>query len=283
MDMIKGIGMPFPAEYSSCSNIKPDTFSWTNGESDIHVYIDDKIIEGLSTPRHDLKFGWLCESPAIIQEIHSVIKENPQRFKNKYAGIFTCDSELLEDPFFIYSPPGSNLPWTKHEEMNLYEKSKHCSMICSTKARTTGHQYRLEVAGLLKNKLDLFGGAHGSPRIGNGSGPNQDWWRSKLPAIKDYMFSIVFENTVHDKYYTEKITDCFATGTIPVYWGTGKIIDDFNPDGIIFYDSSFSIEDLDANLYQYKIDAIKENLEIVKSLKSADDVIYEKINKSFKS
>jgi hypothetical protein len=162
--------------------------------------------------------------------------------------------------------------------MNLYEKSKHCSMICSPKARTTGHQYRLEVAGLLKNKLDLFGGAHGSQRIGDGSGPNQDWWRSKLPAIKDYMFSIVFENTVHDKYYTEKITDCFATGTIPVYWGTKKVTEDFNQEGIIFFDDiKGDLEILSKDLYESKMPAIIENLERVKTLESADNIIYKKI------
>jgi hypothetical protein len=277
MDIIKGIGMPFPAEYSSCSNLKPNLFSWTGGESDIHVYIDNNIIDGLSTPRHDLKFGWLCESPEIISEIHETISQNPQRFKNKYAGIFTCDETLLMDPFFIYTPPGSNLPWTKPEEISIYEKTKMCSMICSPKARTKGHQFRLEVAKTLMNKLDLFGGAHGSARIGDGSGPTGDWWRSKLPALKEYMFSVVFENTVHDKYYTEKITDCFATGTIPIYWGTKKVIEDFDPNGIIFYDDLTSIEDLSEELYFSKIDSIKNNLEIVKSLKSGDDCVYSAI------
>lgn len=275
--MIKGIGMPFPVEYSSCSNIKPSEFSWTNGDADVHVYIDNNIIDGLSTPRHDFKFGWLCESPAILEGIQETIKQNTQRFKTKYAGIFTCDESLLSDPFFIYNPPGSNLPWTKKEEMKIYEKSRICSMICSPKARTPGHQYRLTVADSLKNKLDLYGGAHRSPRIGEGSGPTGDWWRSKLPALKDYMFSVVFENTIHNKYYTEKITDCFATGTIPIYWGTKKVIEDFNQDGIIFYDSLFSIDDLNSDLYFSKMEAIKDNLKRVKELESADDIIYQKI------
>ena len=171
MDLIKGIGMPFPAEYSSCSNLKPNLFSWTGGDSNMHVYIDGKVIDGLQTERHDLKFGWLCESPEIIPEVHDVVRRNPQRFKNKYAGIFTCDESLLGDPFFIYAPPGSNLPWTKPEEMSIYQKSKTCSMICSPKTRTNGHQFRLEVAKQLMDKLDLFGGANGSSRIGEGYGP----------------------------------------------------------------------------------------------------------------
>lgn len=279
MGLIKGFGLPFPAEYSSCSNIAPKTFSWTTGDSNIHVYIDNKIFDGLETPRHDLKFGWLCESREIAIEIYNAIYHNPGRYRNKFAGIFTCEEFLIQsDPgFFLYAPPGSNLPWTKPEEMGIYSKSKKCSMICSPKARTEGHKFRLEVAGKLKESLDLFGGAHNSPRIGDGSGPNGDWWRSKLPALKDYMFSIVFENAVYDKYYTEKITDCFATGTVPVYWGSRKVCEDFNSNGIIFYDDLKSIEDLTENLYNSMSDSIMDNLERVKNLQSADDVIFNKI------
>lgn len=280
MGLIKGFGLPFPAEFSSCSNLSPNTFSWTHDETDIHVYIDDKILDGLNTPRHDLKFGWLCESREISIDVYKIIFENPSRFKTKYAGIFTCDESLIsKDPdFFFYAPPGSNLPWTKPHEMQIYTKTKMCSMISSPKSRTYGHLKRLEVAGQLKEKLDLFGGAHGSPRIGEGSGPSGDWWRSKLPTLRDYMFSVTFENAVYDKYYTEKITDCFATGTIPIYWGTRKVIEDFNPEGIIFYDD-FDFNLLSADLYFSKMEAIKDNLERAKKLISADDQIFARIEK----
>jgi hypothetical protein len=279
MDLIKGMGLPFPPEFSSCSNLPPRLFRWTTEDVEAIVYIDDKILDGLQTPRNDFKFGWLCESREISINIFNTISQNPQRFKNKYAGIFTCDRELLNsDDFFIYAPPGSNLPWTKPNEMEVYEKTKICSMISSPKSRTYGHHKRLEVAGLLKDRIDLFGGAHGSPRIGEGSGPDQDWWRSKLPAIKDYMFSITFENAVYDKYYTEKITDCFATGTIPVYWGTKRVIEDFNQDGIIFFDDiKNDIGILSEDLYKSKMPAILDNLNRVKVLESADDIIYKKI------
>lgn len=279
MGLIKGVGLPFPTEFSSCSNLSPASFKWTRDDAEATVYIDDRIIDGLQTPRDDFKFGWLCESREISIDVFNAISQNPQRFKNKYAGIFTCDEDLLNsDSFFIYAPPGSNLPWTKPEDTEVYKKTKMCSMISSSKSRTYGHHKRLEIAGLLKDRIDLFGGAHGSPRIGEGLGPDQDWWRSKLPALKDYRFSITFENAVYDKYYTEKITDCFATGTIPVYWGTRKVIEDFNQDGIIFFDDiKGDINILTEELYESKINAIIDNMERVKSLESADDIIYKKI------
>lgn len=279
MEIIKGFGLPFPSEYSSCSNLSPKYFMWTTGDSDIHIYLDNNIFNGLETPRHELKFGWLCESREIAIEIYNAVSQNPERYKNKYAGIFTCEESLIsmDSNFFLYAPPGSNLPWTKYNEMRIYSKDKPCSMICSPKARTDGHKLRLDVANKLKNSVDLFGGAHGSPRIGEGSGPSGDWWRSKLPALKDYMFSIVFENAVYDKYYTEKITDCFATGTIPVYWGSEKVCDDFNSDGIIFYNQIGDVSHLTYELYLSKMDALIDNLERVKKLESADDTIYKTI------
>lgn len=274
---IKGIGLPFPAEYSSCSNLSPRGFRWTHGDSAYHVYIDGDIEKGLHTPKHAGKYGWLCESRDICDEIYGKIKSNPSLYKRFFSGIFTCDRELLSDPFFIYAPPGSNLPWTKPNEMQIFEKSKRCSMISSPKDRTPGHRFRLEIAAQLQPQLDLFGGAHGSPRIGEGVGPTGDWWRSKLPALQDYCFSIVFENAVYEKYYTEKITDCFATGTIPIYWGTKSVAEDFNPEGIIFWEDFTGIESLTEDLYNSKIEALKENLERVKVLESADDIICKEI------
>jgi hypothetical protein len=90
------------------------------------------------------------------------------------------------------------------------------------------------------------------------------------------MFSIVYENHCYDKYYTEKITDCFASKTIPIYWGTKLVTEDFNADGILFTDKLNGMM-LSAELYHSKLDAVNDNYERVKKLVSADDVLYEKI------
>jgi hypothetical protein len=82
---------------------------------------------------------------------------------------------------------------------------------------------------------------------------------------------------VYDKYYTEKITDCFATGTVPVYWGTRKVAEDFNDAGIIFWEDFKGVESLTGDLYSSMQDAVKDNFERVKSLVSADDIIFSKI------
>ncbi len=47
---------------------------------------------------------------------------------------------------------------------------------------------------------------------------------SKFRTLKDYQFSICYENGKDvDGYITEKIIDCFVSGNIPVYWGPNNI------------------------------------------------------------
>ena len=88
------------------------------------------------------------------------------------------------------------------------------------------------------------------------------------------MFSFAVENDTYDTYFTEKILDCFATGTIPVYMGTKKVVEYFNPDGIIFFDGSFDLSTLSEELYLSKMEAIKDNFERVKDYSVLDDWIY---------
>ena len=73
--------------------------------------------------------------------------------------------------------------------------------------------------------------------------------------------------------FTEKITDCLMTGTIPIYYGIKNIGDYFNPDGIITLTDDFKIEDLSFELYESKMSAVKENLRLSMDLLLAEDYI----------
>jgi hypothetical protein len=102
---------------------------------------------------------------------------------------------------------------------------------------------------------------------------------NKLDGLKDYMFSIVVENSIYPKYYTEKITDCFATGTVPIYYGDKSIGEDFNNDGIIFLDDLESFDNLSPELYKSMLPLVHDNYNRLFSLKTADDFIYESVSK----
>ena len=90
------------------------------------------------------------------------------------------------------------------------------------------------------------------------------------------MFSVAIENSSYNTYFTEKITDCFAVGTIPIFYGNKDIGEIFNPNGIIMLDDNFDIKSLNKDLYQSKIDAVKENFEIACNMQTAEDYIYNK-------
>lgn len=63
----------------------------------------------------------------------------------------------------------------------------------------------------------------------NVGGPVKD----KLAFAKNYRFSIAFENSTMSGYTTEKILEAFAADTIPVYWGSSRIAEEFNPEAFI--------------------------------------------------
>ena len=78
------------------------------------------------------------------------------------------------------------------------------------------------------------------------------------------MFSIVIQNNFKPHFFTEHLTDCFAYGTIPIYLGDPEINRFFNGNGILKYQGGFDIKTLSIDMYNSKIDAINENLEIIK-------------------
>ncbi|MDR1718588.1 MAG: glycosyltransferase [Dysgonamonadaceae bacterium] len=50
----------------------------------------------------------------------------------------------------------------------------------------------------------------------------------KLPFIRDYKFTIAFENSCVQGYTTEKMTDPMRVDSLPVYWGNPAVESDFN-------------------------------------------------------
>lgn len=280
MNKLFGYGLPFEKKYSSCSNIKPKTFEWVNGDwnrgDGIEVWIDHAALEGTKVGKLKThKVLWLCESSEIINSIVLAVKENLDYFLSKYDYIFTCDRSLITNDRIIFTPNGSNLPWVDELQYGIREKTKLCSILASPKNYTTGHHIRHNIAEKYKDDIDVFGGVGGSNRVGITD--LKTAWHDKAEALNDYMFSFTIENASYETYYTEKLTDCFVTGTVPIYWGSPDIEKHFNKDGIILYDEKFNINNLSRELYESKLDAINDNYERAVKIENADDILYKNI------
>ena len=79
--------------------------------------------------------------------------------------------------------------------------------------------------------------------------------------------------------FTEKIVDCFLSGTIPIYWGTKAIGKYFNLDGIITFESMdelrVAIDSLSPAKYHAVKSAIKDNYHRALNYRVAEDYIFE--------
>lgn len=77
-------------------------------------------------------------------------------------------------------------------------------------------------------------------------------WRgvaaSKPDVLSRYRFAVCFENVILRGYVTEKIFDCFYTGTVPIYWGAPEIADVVPPECFIDMRQFSDYEELGGHL-----------------------------------
>ena len=229
---------------------------WVKSGSDTTFYIDDTINNGIQDKREGKKYLWLLESKCIKLGLVENILSNRQIVEDTYETIFTHDQRLLSLGDKYKWVPAQGF-WIK--EPKIYEKTKIISMISSNKKMCEGHKLRLEWVDRIGDQLDLYG--RGLNEIAD-----------KEEGLCDYMFSVAIENGQYETYFTEKLLDCFATGTIPVYLGAPDIGNYFNRDGIIDLTEEFDVSE---EIYYSKMDAIKDNLERAKKMEVLEDFIWE--------
>jgi alpha(1,3/1,4) fucosyltransferase len=80
----------------------------------------------------------------------------------------------------------------------------------------------------------------GGRLLNNVGGPVGD----KLAFIRDYKFTIAFENASHPGYTTEKIVEPMQAGSLPIYWGNPLVHFDFNPRSFVSFFDYGSLDDL---------------------------------------
>ncbi len=235
----------------------PEYVQWVkDGSSPISIHIDNGILIKPNPTKKN--YAWLSESKTINKSLYTWCQNNVEYIENNFEYLFTHDTDLLKFSNKFKLVICSAKHWIK--DIGVHKKDKLISMIASNKVMCNEHLYRQEIIKKYKKEIDLFG--RGFNNI-----------IKKEIGLNPYMFSIAMENGDYPIMYSEKITDCFATGTIPIYYGTSKISEVFNPEGIIML-NDFNIKDLSNELYLSKIHAINENYEISINMMVAEDFIY---------
>jgi hypothetical protein len=256
-------------EYDCSSNRNmPQFIQWLSRETEtpheVSVYVDNYIKDwGFNDPSRE-KIGWLLESPQINEHVIKYLIDNIDMTREHFKWIFTCVDSLVDlGAPFVYNISNA-CPWIWDKNRDIHPKTKLVSMIASNKGWLKGHQNRLEWVEKLKDKVDLFGTGR----------PNQ--LNDKEDGLKDYMFSVSIENDNSDTYFTEKLTDNFVMGTVPVYYGSRKVVEKyFDPTGVIFLEDDPNLESLTVEKYQSMMPAIERNFRLAMNLPLAEDYMWE--------
>lgn len=240
------------------SDVEPSFFQWYRGieNPDNTAWFSETHLGLARSIDVKRKIAILVEPPSVSPRAYHEIKE----IENEFDYILTHQLDLEDDEKYLWYPFGGC--WIPRVESKIYSKSETVSIIASNKNYTEGHQLRQRFLREYGKEVAVFG---------RGINPIE----SKVSGLGPYRFSIVIEN---DKsFFTEKLIDCFACGTIPIYWGT-DYLPYINQDGMILFNDISEIPDilesLTIELYIEKLDAIQRNLEIVNTYRICEDWIW---------
>jgi len=165
--------------------------------------------------------------------------------------VCTFDERFAGKANFLYYPYGTT--WIHDGERAVYTKTKNLSIIASDKRFTHGQCIRHEVVARFRTKIDGV--------FGRGYQPIEH----KVEGLAPYRYSITVENCNINSYFSEKLIDCFMTGTIPIYWGFGKVTDFFDTRGVLTFSSpeelAFILDRISPEDYESRIDAVRDNFQ----------------------
>lgn len=237
----------------------------------IHFYSHESIwVEEKNYAKK--KFALLFESESIRESDFVKAKNDVSKMK-EFNKIFTFSEQILnqyENAAFLPASGlwyGTDINGGEWDEKLYEQKEKNISVVASNKQHSSYHKLRVQIAkdAMELGMADGYGAFCGN-RI-----------NKKADALTPYRYSIVVENDVNAYYFTEKILDCFASMTIPIYVGATKINQFFNDEGIIvlkkeqYQDIGSVLKECTKENYENRLDAIKDNWNRVKEYRCIED------------
>ena len=240
-----------------------------------HFYTHRAMLETMASPERS--FGILWESEAVVPNDYKLFSSH-KTLADDFDLIFTFSGHLLETLPNARFYPGCASAWYGTpigggivSDLAHHCKTKNVSILSSGKSQTQLHRFRLELARKLKHYelVDVYGNFDGGSKV------------KYCETLSNYRFSFAIENDQKPFFFTERLTSCFASMTLPIYLGATKIEKYFNMDGII----QLKVSDLDSiekilqlctpTEYERRLPAIIDNYNRVKPFLNANDWLYE--------
>jgi hypothetical protein len=189
-----------------------------------------------------------CEPPALYLDFWQMV----QQHHTNYDLILAYDPRILTLPNSQeFCPVGT---WV--DSGLILDKKDQITFLMSSKIWTKEHRMRFMIMDRFGKKTNI--------------GPFDWYWHRSPPRVADKnsfftnaKFHIVTENQVMPNMYSEKLLDCFATKTVPIYYGCTNIDKYFNINGILQFNTIEELEKIFDNLqpddYNKMLPYIEEN------------------------
>jgi len=201
--------------------------------------------EGINKLLYDSVPLWIDNFDIVYTHSSRILDIYPEKARFKPGGAFLIGSNFA---------PG---------HLGVLPKSKLCSLLTSSKQMCPMHHFRLQVAKRLE-----------------GSGVDvtiSDVYGNAFDHLEKYYFSICIENFLDKAYFTERILNCFATGTIPIYMGASHIENFFDKCGIYtfrsFEELNLILKKISSNDYYFRLPSVIENFYRVQRYSTIEDYI----------
>lgn len=230
----------------------------------------------------------LLHEPDEIFGMHSWVQKNYHLF----TGILTWSEKLLSTLpnailFHHIGEGGSGTIENNYlEDFNNTYTAKHfeISFLSGAKSITVGHQFRQEIYKMsewitVPKKWYFTLNDFNNENFKNGGvGRPDNIWPAKKICFTESMFHIGVENVYQSNWYTEKITDAFATKTLPIYWGCPNLGElGYDERGIIRFNTIPElikiVNDLTPDVYYQKQKYMEYNCQMIKHHRFKDKLI----------
>ena len=212
-----------------------------------------EVNNGCATCDYWIIWGGLKNKEKVMVNPGNVIyvtdEAHDQRiFNNEFLKQFSTIASVRKDlegdnivvPIHEFAPWYFNKSYDFLSALQPPKKTKTIAVISSNLTWLQGHKKRFDFVNSIiahfKDKLDVYG--RGFNEIAD-----------KYDALIDYKYSVAIENNYISSYFTEKISECFLTYTMPIYYGC--------PDIDTYYDKR-SILTIDINDYESTFKKIEE-------------------------
>ena len=144
-----------------------------------------------------------------------------------YHNILVRDPKLASKFNNVHSFSFAEL-WIETDNLKLPDFSQKggISLIASMKNDLEGHK--------LRHKLISFDKSH-THQFLTPLGRAYEQFENMVSALAPFQYSVVIENSIEPHYFSEKILNCLACKTIPIYWGHDSVKQYFDTSNWLFF------------------------------------------------